>query len=138
LESIIWAVAKTDPDALEFKRALRKHILDVLRSGVKRSLMCDVLGVTKQAISSYTKGRTTPKPHIIEKLLRKWPTDLPYRNAAFRAGAFGDSSPKLKSIPFQRDLFESLNSIRKENMRVEVSEESASEVELKFFIRIAR
>ncbi len=31
--------------------------------------MGNVLGVTKQAISSYSIGRTTPKPHIIEKLL---------------------------------------------------------------------
>jgi len=131
-------VPNADPDAQEFKAALRKHILDVLSSGVSRRKMCDVLGVTRQAISSYAKGRTTPKPHLIERLLSRWPTDLPYRNAAFGAGAFGASSPKLKSVPFQRQLFDSLNSIKRENMRVEVSEEGASGVELKLFIRIAR
>ncbi|MGA2351238.1 MAG: helix-turn-helix transcriptional regulator [Terracidiphilus sp.] len=130
-------MSKIDRDREEFKKILRDHIVSVLDGGVSRNEMCDVLGVTRQAISSYVTERTTPKPYIIRKLLNKWPAQLQFRDAAFGPGAFGVSSPRLERVPFQQDFFAALNSIKRENLKIEVAKSGTSDVELRVSIKIA-
>jgi hypothetical protein len=130
-------MAKAPPDRDEYNKAVRDHIIRVLDSGVKRSVMGGVLGVTRAAISSYVIGRTTPKPYIIERLLTKWPTQLPFRGVSFDVGAFGSPAPKPQSVPYQIDLFSTLSSIKPEDLRIKVERASATDVELKVSIRVA-
>jgi transcriptional regulator with XRE-family HTH domain len=128
-------MAKADPDRDEFNKAVRDHIRALLKGGVSRREMALVLGVTQAAISSYVLDRTTPKPHLIERLLIKWPTKLAFRGEAFGVGAFGGSRPKPELVAYQRSLYSALSSIRAEN--IEVVPAGATDVELKFSIRIA-
>lgn len=128
---------KPDPDRDAYSEAVRDHILGILSSGVRRREMAKVLVVTRAAISSYTTGRTTPKPYTIERLLMRWPTQLPYRGVPFGVGAYSGRAPKPKSVPYQRDLYSTLNSIKPENLRIEVERASATDVELKVSIRVA-
>jgi hypothetical protein len=131
-------MAKVHPDRDEYSKAVRDHIVGVLKSGVKRSVMCSVLGgISRAAISSYVLGRTTPKPYIIERLLMKWPTQLSFRGVPFGVGAYARPAPKPESVPYQKDLFSTLSSIKPENLRIEVERASATDVELKVSIRVA-
>jgi hypothetical protein len=131
-------MAKIHPDKLEYNKAVRDHIVGVINSGVSRRAMCDVLGgLSRAAISSYVLGRTTPKPYIIERLLRRWPAQLPFRGVPFGVGAYANQAPKLESVSYQRDLFSDLRSIKPEDLRIEVERASATDVELKVSIRIA-
>ncbi len=130
-------MAKADPDRDTYNRAVRDHIIRVIGSGVSRKAMANVLVVSRAAISSYVLGRTTPKPYIIERLLMKWPTQLPFRGVPFSVGAYASPAPKLESVPYQRDLFSTLDSIKPENLKIEVERASATDVELKVSIRIA-
>ena len=101
-------MAKPDPDRDIYNKAVRDHIVNILASGVRQQVMANALFVTRAAISSYVKGRTTPKPIIIERLLMKWPTQLPFRGTAFGVGAYGRPSTKANSgsLP-ERPLFNS-------------------------------
>ena len=130
-------MAKAYPDRDAYNKAVRDHIITVLDSGVSRRVMGDVSGVTRAAISSYVIGRTTPKPYIIERLLTNWPTQLPFRGVPFGVGAFGSPAPKLESVPYQKDLFSTLNSIKPENLKIEVERAGGADVELKVSIRVA-
>lgn len=131
-------MAKIHPDRDDYKKAVRDHIVKVLNSGVKRSVMCGVLGgVSRAAISSYVLGRTTPKPYIIERLLAKWPAEIPFRGVPFGVGAYARSAPGPEPVPRQGDLFSNLRSIKQEDLKIEVQRASATDVELKVFIRIA-
>jgi len=130
-------MAKPDPDRDIYNKAVRDHIVNILASGVRRQVMANALFVTRAAISSYVKGRTTPKPIIIERLLMKWPTQLPFRGTAFGVGAYGSPAPKPTAVHYQRDLFSTLSSITPENLKIEAERASATDVELKVLIRVA-
>jgi hypothetical protein len=131
-------MAKSDPDRDAYNKAVHDHIVNVINSGVTRRAMCNALGgLTRAAISSYVTGRTTPKPYIIERLLVNWPTQLPFRGVPFGAGAYASPAPKPESVPYQRDLFSTLNSIKPEDLKIEVERASGKDVELKVSIRVA-
>jgi hypothetical protein len=130
-------MVKPDPDRDTYNKAVRDHIIYVLNSGVKRRVMANVLAVSRAAVSSYVTGRTTPKPYIIERLLMKWPTQLPFRGTAFGVGAYGGPAPKPTAVHYQRDLFSTLSSIKPENLKIDVERASATVVELKVSIKVA-
>ncbi len=130
-------MAKADPDRDTYNKAVRDHIIRVIESGVSRRVMANVLVVTRAAVSSYVIGRTTPKPYIIERLLMKWPTQLPFRGVPFGVGAYGSPALKPESLPYQRDLFSTLNSIKPGDLKIEVERASATDVALKVSIRVA-
>jgi hypothetical protein len=131
-------MAKADPDRDAYNKAVHDHIVNVINSGVTRRAMCNALGgLSRAAISSYWTGRTTPKPYIIERLLVNWPTQLPFRGVPFGVGAYRSPAPKPESVPYQRDLFSTLNSIKPEDLKIEVERASGKDVELKVSIRVA-
>jgi hypothetical protein len=127
---------KVDPDRERFNQEVQNHILRILES-VSRREMGEALGVTRQAIHSYVSGRTTPKPDIIEKLLKKWPNKLPFRGSGFGAGAFSGPEKRLEVASSQGHLFEALNSIRPEDMKIEVASVSATDFRLSVNIKFA-
>jgi transcriptional regulator with XRE-family HTH domain len=132
-------MAKSDPARKEYERVIREYIRSLLNEGVSRREMGQTLEVTRQAISSYVTGRTTPKPHLIRKLLSVWPTELALGEAKFGPEAFGelhDAKPRV--VAYQSDLFAALSSAQPQNVKLDVKkEEDSEEVELRFSIRIA-
>jgi transcriptional regulator with XRE-family HTH domain len=132
----LFVLLKNDPGWLAYGDTIRKHIVSTLAGGVSRREMSEALGVTRQAICSYEKGRTVPKPHIIEKLLKKWPTQLEYRGASFGAEAY-ESQPIASSMPMQQSLFETLKQLKQEDLRVEVVSVSKRTLRLAVEIKIA-
>ena len=132
-------MARSDSSRDEFERVIREYIKSLLERGISRREMCEVLEVTRQAISSYVIGRTTPKPHLVRRLLLVWPTELELKDAKFGPEAFG-GLPQSKPVPvaYQPDLFARLCSAQAQNVKLDVEKEDGSEeVELRFSIRIA-
>ena len=132
-------MAKSDPARKEYERVIREYILSLLKRGISRREMCEVLEVTRQAISSYAIGRTTPKPHLVRKILSMWPTELELKDAKFGPESFGGpQQSKPKSVAYQPDLFAALRSAQAQNVKLDVEKEDGSEeVELRFSIKIA-
>lgn len=131
-------MAKVHPDRRAFSRAIRKHINQLIARGITRNELQVALGVTKQAISSYVTGRTTPKPYIIRRLLNKWPSEtLSYRDRPVSAEDFDVPMPAIKAVPSQGELFAILRSIKPQDLNIDVDRTGASHVELKVLIRIA-
>jgi transcriptional regulator with XRE-family HTH domain len=128
---------KDDPDWLTYGEAVRKHIISTLDGGVSRREMASVLGVGRQAICSYVKGRTVPKPHIIEKMLSRWPAKLPFRGQEFDVGAYDMHAAEKGPTPTQPGLFESLRAIRPEDLKVEIEGVTKRGIRLSVEIRIA-
>lgn len=118
-----------------FKNEVQEHIESVLKD-VTRQDLADELRVTKQAISSYVRGRTTPKPHVLRRLLARWPHTFKYRGAAFGPEAFGVEPGRINRVAKQEYLFDTLSTIRKENMRVEVGRGHGAEAELRLIIKL--
>jgi len=117
---------------------VRDYIRSLLAGNVSRREMCAVLEVTRQAISSYVTGRTTPKPHLVRKLLSVWPTELELGDAKFGPEAFGAlQRTKPQAVAYQPDLFAVLRSAQAQNVKLDVKKEDGSEeLELRFSIRI--
>lgn len=132
-------MAKSDSARKEYARVIGEYIKSLLDGGVSRREMCEALEVTRQAISSYATGRTTPKPHLVRKLLSVWPTELMLGDVKFGPEAFGQPRElKPKTLAYQSDLFAALSSAQPQNVKLDVKkEEDSEEVELRFSIRIA-
>jgi hypothetical protein len=128
---------QNDPDWAAYREAVREHIVSTLNAGVRRNEMAGVLGVGRAAICSYVKGRTTPKPHIIEKLLRKWPTELPFRDKKFGRGAYTREGHGPIAAGIQGDLFGSLKAITPDDLKVEVKRVTRRGIRLSVEIKIA-
>lgn len=127
---------KDDSEFSSYGEAVRQHILGILEKGVSRRQMSEALGVTRQAISSYAKGRTTPKPHIMKKLLTTWPDPVSYRRSTFGVEAYDVPSGEPPEPPEERTLFD-IKSITKENLRIEVVNADESSLRLAVEIKIA-
>ena len=108
---------------------------EILSKSITREELAEELGVTKQAISSYMKGRTTPKPHILRRLLARWPHTFKYRGTEFGPEAFGVEPGRLNGVAKQEYLFDTLSTVKKENMRVEVECGPRAEAELRLIIK---
>jgi hypothetical protein len=128
---------RDDPDWVEYREAVRTHIVSTLKGGVRRSEMERVLGVGRAAICSYVNGRTTPKPHIIEKLLSRWPTELPFRANKFGHGAYARRAQGRAVAATQGNLFDSLKSIGPEDLKIEVERVTRRGIRLSVEIKIA-
>jgi hypothetical protein len=128
---------REDPDWIAYREAVQKHIFTTLGSGVARSEMARVLGVGRAAICSYAKGRTTPKPHIIEKLLSRWPAELPFRGGTFGRGAYGGKAQGRAAAATQQNLFDSLKAIKPEDLKVDVERVTRKGILLSVEIKIA-
>ena len=121
-------------ERLQFRKAVRDHMAEILERTTREEL-AEELGVTKQAISSYMKGRTTPKPHILRRLLARWPHTFKYRDTEFGPEAFGVEPGRLGGVAKQEYLFDTLSTVKKENMRVEVERGPRAEAELRLIIK---
>src|SRR5689334_19747421 len=97
----------------QFKKEIRDHIETILSGDVTRKDLADELRVTKQAISSYMQGRTMPKPHVVRRLLARWPHRFKYRGKEFGPEAYGVEPERISAIAIQEHLFESLSQVRK-------------------------
>jgi hypothetical protein len=128
---------QNDPDWAVYREAVREHIVSTLNAGVRRNEMAGVLGVGRAAICSYVKGRTTPKPHIIEKLLGRWPTELPFRNKKFGRGAYTKEGRGPIAAGIQGDLFGSLKAITPDDLEVKVERVTRKGIRLSVEIKIA-
>lgn len=141
LETIenMGAMAKSDSARKEYERVIREYIKFLLNGGLSRRDMCEALEVTRQAISSYVTGRTTPKPHLVRRLLSVWPAELELGNVKFGLASFGGpQDAKPESVPYQSDLFAALNSAKPRDLKMDVKrEEGAEAVELRFSLKIA-
>jgi transcriptional regulator with XRE-family HTH domain len=127
-----------DRERVQWQSQIHKHLKKILASGVSREDLAAELGVTKQAISSYMTKRTTPKPHILKRLLLKWPRKMEFRGSRFGSEAFGSPlADSGRKEPQQQTLFEMLRAVKKENMRVEVERDPEAETGLKLVIRIS-
>lgn len=131
-------MTKGHPDRKAFHRAVQKHIEQLLATGVTRPQMQAVLGVTKQAISSYVTGRTTPKPYIIRRLLDRWPSKkVSYRGMPVTAEHFDIPAPGLSARPLQSELFAILTAIKRNDLKIEVDRAGETQIDLRVSIRIA-
>jgi len=126
-----------DMERQKLRNEIRDHMAAILSAGVTRQELAEKLCVTKQAISSYMSGRTTPKPHILRRLLARWPHTFKYRGVVFGPEAFGVESGKPACTAVRQEyLFDVLSMVKKENMRVEVDRLSGSGTELRVIIKI--
>jgi hypothetical protein len=120
------------------KKQIRKHMEGILGGGVSRQELADTLHVTKQAVSSYLTGRTTPKTHIVRRLLAEWPHNFTFRDVQFGPEAFGTVPDEAGTLESKQDLlFDVLSGVKKENLRLEVERVRGSEAELRVIIKIA-
>ncbi len=128
---------RTDIDRREWQQQIHAHLTEILANRVTRQELANELHVTKQAISSYMTRRTTPKPHIVKRLLARWPAKLKFRDVEFDPGAYGTTTEMpLNPASRQQMLFDILRTVKKENMRVEVERSSASEIGLRVVLAI--
>lgn len=120
----------------QFRNEVRDHMKNVISGGASRNQLADELRVTKQAISSYVSGRTTPKPHILRRFLARWPHTFTYRGSEFGPAAFGVEPERTAAVAKQESLFDTLSAVKKENMRVEVERGPGAETELRLIIKL--
>ena len=131
-------MTRNERERREWKRQVYEHMNAILKGGVTRQELADELRVTKQAISSYMKKRTTPKPHILKRLLDRWPHTFVFRGEEFGPEAFGGVSQGSEAPALrQAELFEALSGLKREDMRVEVKRLAGSEAELRVIIKMA-
>lgn len=120
----------------QLKKQIRDHMATISKDFTRQEL-ADELRVTKQAISSYLKGRTSPKAYVVRRLLARWPRSFTFRDADFGPEAFGaETDGPTKAVRKQGYLLDVLSKVKKENMRVEVEQGAGPDTELRVIIKI--
>ena len=95
----------------ELKRAFREQKVSV-------SAAARVLGVSRQAVHNYLNGTSIPRSGRLAIAVRTWNLRFSVGEASFDKASF--PQPKLSSLPSQLTMEEMFNSIKAEDLKIDV------------------
>ena len=101
----------------EFAAQLSKAI-----SGVRKQEAADKLGITRQMLNRYLKGKSTPGGEIIKRACENWKLTLSVRGFEFKSGAFdAPRRPRSEAAKAgQLSLLDLLDKIRNDQLEAKI------------------
>lgn len=123
----------TDALRTEFAAQLSKAI-----QGVSKREAAEKLGITRQMLNRYLKGRSTPGGEIIKRACDTWKLSLSVRGFEFKAGAFDAPSRRRSETAkaSQLSLLELLEKIRNDQLEAKIVGREGDSFYLKLRIKV--
>jgi transcriptional regulator with XRE-family HTH domain len=117
----------------EFAAQLSKAI-----SGIPKQEAAEKLGITRQMLNRYLKGKSTPGGEIIKRACEHWKITLSVRGFQFKSGAF-DTPQKSRSETtkaMQLNLLDLLDKIRNDQLEAKIVGREGDSFYLKLRIKV--
>ncbi len=117
----------------EFAAQLSKAI-----SGMRKQEAAEKLGITRQMLNRYLKGKSTPGGEVIKRACESWKLSLSVRGFEFKRGAF-DTPPKRRSETAkaaQLSLLDLLDKIRNDQLEARIVGREGDSFYLKLRIKV--
>jgi DNA-binding XRE family transcriptional regulator len=124
----------------EFRSEIAAKFKAVIKNkGLTKQAAAKELGVTRQSLYLYTKGRVAPGPDVVRKAMELWKIDLTYRG--HRLALEDLSAPAAAvhlpvSIPIQMNLWDVIKKLDNQSVKVEIRDKNLSLIELKVSINL--
>ena len=123
----------SDPDfraeiAAKFKYAIKDKRL------TKKAAAQD-LGVTRQSLHLYTRGKVLPSPDVIRRAMELWKISLTFRGHRLTLedlSTVGQS--RLAVVPIQMTLWDVIKKLDNQSVKVEIKDKDVSSIQLKVSI----
>src|SRR5713226_2662068 len=91
------------------RQEIRSKLLHIISQGLTRTEVASRLGVTRQALSLYLTGRSTPSAHVLMNACRAFGLVIHYEGLEFGMTAFDSKS--RRATPLQISLFDALEEL---------------------------
>jgi transcriptional regulator with XRE-family HTH domain len=126
--------ANTDEIRAEFARQLLKVI-----GRANRKAVAQKLGISRQMLNLYLKGKATPGGEVIKKACDEWGLSLSIKGFHFSGEAFGREIPlpNRSDELYQSTLFELLDRLKNDQLEARVVGREGDSFILKLQIKIA-
>jgi hypothetical protein len=109
------------PEANEIGNAFAEALRRMFKEHPGRTITAaaDELKVSRQAFHAYLQGKL-PRRKTLNRAVRLWNLKLDLGKYSFDRGAFGNDESKQQRVPLpkQPTLWEALDSVREEDLRV--------------------
>lgn len=93
------------------------------------------LGIERQTLWLYLKGKATPGGEVLKKACEAWGITISRKGVEFSAGAFGGQQQPAQPEPKQMDLLQALELLRGAHLETQVVGKSGQYFELRIRIR---
>ena len=117
----------------EFGSQLAKAI-----RGLSKREAAEKLGVTRQMLNRYLKGKSTPGGEVIRRACEEWKFTLSIRGFEFKSGAFGGASKRRSEAAkvAQLSLLDLLERIRNDQLEAKIVGREGDSFYLKLRIKV--
>jgi len=99
-----------------------------------QSKAAEKLGISRQAMSLYLKGKATPNSAFLGRVFANWPQlILKVEEIELKSSDYKPAGPQL-SPPLQLTLFDAISEVDNRQLEVEILRKSAHSIDLKVSI----
>ena len=124
----------------EFRLEVAAKFKDLIKTkGLTRKAAAKELGVTRQSLYLYTKGKVSPGPDVVRKAMELWKIDLTYRG--YRLSLQDLSVPVGPTLvppplPVQMTLWDAIKKLDNQSVKVEIKDKNQNSIELNVSINL--
>lgn len=108
---------------------------------VRKKAAAAILGVSRQMLDVYIKGKATPGPEVILRAMRAWNFTLKYRGREITSSQLMRSVPEHPPLAVPEQLLlplrDAIDALGEENLLVRISKKEPDRIELQVSIRFA-
>jgi len=106
---------------------------------LSKKMTAETLGVSRQILDLYLKAKVTPRPEVLRRACEAWPDIVfRFRDHVFSVTHFRENAPAAaQQASRQMSLFEALNSLQKENLKISITKHEPKSLELSVRIEFA-
>ena len=122
----------------DFRDEVAKRLAAEIRGRrLSKKTAAQTLEVSRQILDLYLKARVTPRPEVLRRACNAWPSLVfRFRDHVFSVTHFEQPSPSSEP-PTQPSLFDALNSLQKENLKISIVKHEPQSLELSVRIEFA-
>ena len=136
-ESVCFPVSEMGRDQ-DFRDEVARRLGDEIKQRhLSKKAAAQTLEVSRQILDLYLKAKVTPRPEVLRRACKAWPNLVfRFRDHVFSVTHFEQSAPAPNSAK-QLSLFEALNSLQKENLKISIAKHEPQSLELSVRIEFA-
>lgn len=129
---------KTHSNTEELRAEFARKLSSAIKN-VSKTVAAEDLGISRQMLYLYLKGKATPGGEVIEKACAKWKLALTIKGNPFTAGAFAsDVKPQTElSVPRQLSLLDLLDKLKNDQLEAKIVGREGDTFILRLQIKVA-
>lgn len=124
----------------DFRDEVARRLGDAIKTRrLSKKAASQALEVSRQILDLYLKAKVTPRPEVLRRACKAWPgLEFRFRDHVFSVTHFQEKAAKPEPAPAkQLSLFDALNALDKNNLKVSIAKQEPKSLELSVRIEFA-